>query len=295
MTAERLDSDAADAIRKAREAQEKLVEAGAAGLITEGSATPTNETFIELTGLPSKGLFYKTPLKGQALKVEDILLLSNFDESNVQEKFHEIFSRRIKGALPREIMACDELFLAFWLRKSAFPDLGFPTIGHVCENPECGFENPPGSVHFDINDIEFDIKNFDEISKEFLESNGKIKVTLPSKKEYTISLRKRGHIDRYREVLKKDYFANGIKVPDGMEELLTLAAVLNVGVEDIRDTVRGLKELSPVDFVTIMKKVKHYSLIEMPTIKMPCVKCQEVTPVLGYIFLPSTFFPIDQL
>lgn len=295
MPAEKLDSNAIEAIKQAQKSQDKMTEAGMGGLVTEVNTSGNNETFMELSGLPSRGAFYKTPLQGQALKVEDILLLSNFDESNVQEKFHEIFSRRIKGALPREIMACDEMFLAFWLRKSAFPDLGFPTNGHECGNPECQFENPPDSVHFDINDISFDIKNFEEISKDFLSGNGKVKVTLPSGKEYTISARKRGHIDRYREVIKRDYTMHGVKAPEGMEEMLALAAVLNVGVEDIRETAKGLKELTPVDFIILMKKVKYYSMIEMPVINMPCVKCQEVTPVTGYMFLPSTFFPIDQL
>jgi hypothetical protein len=235
-------------------------------------------------------------LKGQALKVEDILLLSNFDENNVQEKFHEIFARRIAGATPREILVCDELYLAFWLRKAAFPDLGFPTNGHTCENPECGYENPPDSVYFDINDVSFDIENFEAIAKEFLEGNGKVKVVMPvSKTEFTISLRKRGHVDRYREVLKKDYYANNVLPPDGMEELLSLAATLNVGAEDIRETVATLKKLPPMDFLTIAKKVKHYSMIQTPLIKMPCLKCKEVTLVMGYIFLPSTFFPINQL
>src|SRR6185369_4155293 len=121
-------SSAVDALKQARAAQDRLSDAGMGGLIQEDSKHAANfETFMELDGIPSKGLFYKGKLKGQALKVEDILLLSNFDENNVQEKFHEIFARRIAGATPREILVCDELYLAFWLRKAAFPDLGFPT------------------------------------------------------------------------------------------------------------------------------------------------------------------------
>ncbi len=261
--------------------------------LDESSVKPAHETFIEITGIPSKSFFYKSIVKGQSLKVEDLLVLSNFDEDNVQDKFNEIFSRRLLGIKAREILAGDELFLAFWLRESAFPDMGFPTIGHTCNS--CGFNNPAGSINFSINDVNFEIKDFDKIAAEFQAGNGTVTITLPhSKKEYKIYLRKRGHNERINEFIKKEYYVNNIEPPENIGIVLSLAVVLNVNEQPLKATVDEIKELAPRDFIYLTKQIKKYSLVNDPIINMPCVRCKEKTPVSGYTFLPSTFFPIEE-
>jgi hypothetical protein len=296
MTAEILDSEGIEALKKASESKVKLSEAGISNIIEEKPEAPKDsyETFLTIEGLPSKGMFYNSPIKGQALKVEDILLLSNFDEDNYQDKFNEVFLRRIMGAKPREILTCDELFLAFWLRESSFPNIGFPGEGHVCKH--CKFENPEGTVTFGLKNMSFEIKDFGKKMAEFKAGNGKVTITLPiTKKEYKISLSKRGHTDRYREVIKRDYTQNGIKAPDDIVAVLPLASVLNVGDEDIRDVVTGIKSLPSLDFVYLTKQVMKYSLAPIPEVSMPCLNCKEVTPIIGYTFPVNFYFPIDQL
>ena len=70
------------------------------------------DNFIELTGLPSGGRFYNAPIYGQPLKVTDILQIQNVDESNVNQRFSEIFSRRFRGIDPYEILVADEILLS---------------------------------------------------------------------------------------------------------------------------------------------------------------------------------------
>lgn len=296
MNAQPLDSTGVEALKQARLAQERANASGLGGIVQEATATPQTqyETFLEISNLPSKGMFYSAPIKGQALKVEDILLLSNFDNDNYQDKFNEVFLRRIQGSKPREIVACDELYLAFWLRESSFPGIGFPGDGHICKH--CGFENPPQSVTFSFKDMTFTVKDFDKISKEFKEGNGKIVVVLPqSKKEFTISLPRRGHNDRYMDVIKKDYTVNGAKPPKDIEQLLPIASLLNIGIQDIRDVVQEIKALPLMDFGYLVKKVTSCTMNPEIEVAMPCLKCQEVTPTSGYSFPADFFLPLGQL
>lgn len=296
MPAEKLDEGAIQALKKAKQAKTAM---GELGIPQESSEklveAKSYETFVEIDGIPSAGLFYNSPIRGQALKVEDILLLSNLTDENSQDKFNQIFARRLNGIKPREILVCDELFFAFWLRESAFPKLEFPGNGHVCIH--CKTEHAPGQVGFHFSDVAFEVNNLQDIFKEFKAGNGKVSVELPeSKKSYRISMRTRGHIDRYREVMKRDFYAFGKEPPEDLQQIFPIATVLNVGEgQELREVAEEIKALPVKDFLFLVKAVNKYSLISEPMIDMPCMNCKEVTPVKGYIFLADTFIPIDQI
>ena len=87
------------------------------------------DNFIEIDGLPSQGVLYRDTLMGQALKVEDLLQIQTLDETNVTQRFTEIFGRRLRGIDPLEILLVDELYISLWLRATSFPNYGFPDDG----------------------------------------------------------------------------------------------------------------------------------------------------------------------
>ncbi len=297
MPVEKLDDDAIQALKQARHTQQEMEKLGLPQQESSEKLVESNtyETFVELQGLPSNGLFYNSPIRGQALKVEDILLLSNLSDDNYQDKFNQIFARRIQGIKPREMLVCDELFFAFWLRESAFPNLEFPGNGHTCI--KCKTEHAPRQIGFHFKDITFNIDKLQEIYNEFKTGNGKVSIELPqTKKSFRISMRTRGHIDRYRELLKRDFYSFGKEPPEDLQQILPMATVLNIGEgQELREVVEEIKKLPAMDFLYLLKAVNKYSLIAEPTIDMPCLECKEVTPVKGYIFLADTFIPIDQV
>lgn len=297
MSVEKLDNDAIEALKKARQVSIDMEKLGIPqeSLSEELVKTRQYETFMEIGGLPSGNLFYNSPIKGQALKVEDILLLSNLSDDNSQDKFNQIFARRLNGIKPREILVADELFFAFWLRESAFPKLEFPSNGHICIH--CNAVNSSGNGGFRFSDVTFNIDKLQEIHTEFKAGNGKINVELPvSKKSFRISMRTRGHIDRYKEFIKKEFYAFDKEPSEEIQQILPIVTVLNIGEgQELREIVEEVKNLPPMDFLYLLKAVNKYSLISEPIIDMPCMECKEVTPVKGYIFLADTFIPIDQI
>lgn len=296
MAVEKLDEDAVQALKQARSAQQTMEKMGIPQESSEKLVESTAyETFVEIQGLPSANLFYNSPIRGQALKVEDILLLSNLTDDNYQDKFNQIFARRISGIKPREMLVCDELFFAFWLRESAFPNLEFPGNGHTCIH--CKTEHSSGQIGFHFSDVTFSIDKLQDIYNEFKVGNGKVNIELPGcKKSFRISMRTRGHIDRYKESLKRDFYAFGKEPPEDLQQILPMATVLNIGEgQDLREVADEIKKLSAMDFLYLLKAINKYSLIAEPIIEMPCMGCKEVTPVKGYIFLSDTFIPIDQI
>lgn len=281
-------------LQQARAAQKALASVGLASeekAPTQSNTAPEYENFIEITGLPSKGLFYDGPVYGQPLKVMDLLLIQGVDETNAYQRFTEIFGRRLRNIDPNELLIADEMFIALWLRANSFPGFNFPNLPYTCIN--CGHKASMDESSFGFSQITFDISNFNNLIDEL---NGKdhIVIELPvCKQGVIIYLRRRKHQAKVEFVIKRDY-TNYNKEPDEqMVDLLTLASVIDVGLNDLRQVVDEIKEMNPVDFVYLIKQINKYSMASTPIVNYNCMACGEGTLTRGYPFRPEIFIPVD--
>jgi hypothetical protein len=110
------------------------------------------DPYVEIKGLPSGGRFYKNKLgmpinvKGMPLKVRDTLALEAMVNSLDYEVLDDIFSKRIQGVSPGDILVGDEKYIMAWLRESTFQSTPLKT-SFMCE--KCGHINEEVVVSLD--------------------------------------------------------------------------------------------------------------------------------------------------
>ena len=84
------------------------------------------DPYIEINGLPSGGRYYKnqfgisSKLKGMPLKVRDSIILETMGNSLDSSLIDTLFSKRLSGVNPGDILVCDELYILAWLREQTF-------------------------------------------------------------------------------------------------------------------------------------------------------------------------------
>ena len=298
MAKNQLSSEDIELLRKAREAQKQLSQTGmdaSPGERVETAKPVVNhETYIPIDFLPSGGFFYQNKISGQPLKVEDLLLVQSLNERNSYKVFSEIFSRRLRGVEPHDILVCDEIYLALWLRANSYPGYNFPHDAFTCKNPECELDIPHGAVEFGFMDMDFTPKNLDVVKAKFGGKNSTI-LTLKSGREVTMYMKRRKHMARIESFLNRDYYAFGNRPSDELVQLLGVASVITFDEGmDIMDVVSGLKSLTPVEFSDLISQIKKYTMTGEPSIGLTCPACKEVTRFSGYAFQPDLFIPIDE-
>jgi hypothetical protein len=277
---------------QAKEAQTKLSSIGALDVGPQGQANmpPPDKTYLEVNGMPSSGSFYKAQVYGQPLKVQDLLLIQSVDEKNVTSRFDQIFNRRLWGIKPGEILTIDEMFFALWLRATSFEGYDFPSMPFQCTS--CNYETKPDEASFNWGDVAWDVNNIEDTLK--LHESGAYEVVLPqSQVPVKIYLRRRKHMTMVNELVKRDFWNYGKEPSDEYYELLVMCAVLDLGVNDLKQTAAYIQELPAVDFVTLIKEINNASVDAEPVINVKCPRCQEENPVTGYPFRPDIYLPTD--
>lgn len=299
MTKNQLTSADVEQLRKAREAQKAAKQMGVAAVEQQHQqpATPITsvsyETFIPIDGLPSGGSFYQSTISGQPLKVEDLLLIQTINERNWYKVFTEIFSRRLRGVDPHNILVCDEIYLALWLRANSYPGYNFPHDGFYCGNIDCGVEVSSSAVDFGFLDMDFTQDKLHEVQAKF---GGRNTTTLVLKSglEVTMYMKRRSHLARVESVLHRDFYAYGNNPPDELRQLLNIASIVSFGDGmDVMDTVARLRQLTVMDFSDLISQIKRYTISGEPSIGLKCPACGEVTHFRGYTFQPSIYIPVD--
>ena len=292
MAGSQLSQEAIEAIKKAKEAQGKLASLGIPLEPAEEVSSEIKksyENFIEITNLPSKGNFYTEQVKGQALKVEDLLLIQNINEENSLSRFNEVFNRRIRGVTPLDILSADELYIALWLRESSYPGYTFPHPGYTC--PKCNIDIPSDAAEFGFESLAFE-SNITEILESY---NGKefVEFTLKPDIKCKMTLKRRVHESRVNSVLQRDFYQYNIKPPDGISELLELLSVVDFGIPDLMEAANTFMKFDANTFNEYLKYYKKYSLAVdiVVNLKCPNPNCLEVSPVYGYPFRPEIYFP----
>ena len=257
-------------------------------------STGSYENFIEIDGLPSKGVFYDSPIMGQPLKVEDILLIQTMDESNVNQRISEILSRRIRGINPSDILIMDELYITLWLRANSFPEYGFPDDGFVCSNDSCDYSISDDEYEIGFHNISYEVTpESTEIYDEYADK-GYIERTLSSGRVIRVLPRRRSHELQVDHILFKEFYNKG-KIPDDdYHNLLRLATSVDIGSNstNIQTIVEDIKQLSALEFVEMIKIINSAALTSTPVVNHRCPMCEEVTPVKGYPFRPELYLPI---
>lgn len=287
----------ADDIAAVQEARRKLKAGATAGVQlqeeTKYTAT-THDTFIPIDGLPSKGLFYPTEIYGQPLKVEDLILIQTMSDSNLHKTFSEIFSRRIKGINPLDILVGDEIYLALWLRANSYPGYNFPHEGFICQNTECGVTVPSDSAEFGFMDMDFDDPLVHQIQEAF-KSSSETEVTLKQGTKVKIALKRRKHIARIQSILKRDYYDYNQQPPIPLVFALGVAAIVSFDDcgTDLMDIVNRIQSLSAIEYADLHNYIKKYSITSDPTVRVKCPVCGEVSSFSGYTFRPEIYIPTD--
>lgn len=253
------------------------------------------ENFVEITYLPSKGLFYSNKVFGQPLKMEDILQVQTMDDDNLITNLGEIFSRRIRGVTSDEITVADELFLALWLRATSFPNSDHPADGFACTNEECEFvmKDPAYTVKFQ--QITFDAPNMPDDLYEHYKTTGIAEDILASTgQKVAIEIRRRYHTRLIHDILDEDYYSKDILPSKYYRNLLRIASITHIdGIEDLRERAVRIGNLETSESYELIKLINKYSLSAEPVVNHICPACGEVISVRGYPFRYETYLPAD--
>lgn len=238
------------------------------------------DTFTDVRGLPSHGKFYDTKIMGQSLKLGDIMLLGDIDEENKYESISELYTRRLRGIDPDDILTADHFYLLHWLKASSFPDQPLPIMySMVC--PSC--EGKIDSVELIRNiDLRFDNLIFDagDVDSVFAKhANGYYAFYMPDGRECNVYLRRRRH-DREVDSVMKQYLHDTKKVmPRYMEFILRTAVVIEIeGCSNIKEKMDYLENLTPAEADTVLDELNGASLKTEIKARIKCPLCgKEVT------------------
>ena len=247
-----------------------------------------HDTFLEIQGLPSKNYFYENTLKGQPLITSDMLLIQTINDYNIDDRFAEIFKRRIRGVRPDEILYAEEIYIAFWLREASLRNEPWPHDAWQCQ--KCDLKIPSDQAFFNYKSIKFN-SNIDKIHKYYADK-GYVEFTLPdSKKTCKMYLKRRGHVKQAKNAINDNFYKHELIPETYEEEAMELLSNIDMGYDSLIETYYEFQELSAVDFNEFIKNVNNYSFNVDTKIQLTCPSCQEVTPMMEYPFRVEIYFP----
>lgn len=199
------------------------------------------DPYVEISGLPSNGRYYKnqigmpSKLKGMPLKVRDSIILETMGNSLDSALIDTLFSKRLSGVSPGDILVCDELYILAWLREQTFTKVPL-IVDYACDR--CNHYHTDKVVTLsDL--IIFNIPEHitDPISCKLPVSGDEVKIRLMRRKD---KMRIINHI-RENDSLR-------VLGPDDTK-IYELASVLyGMGMTD---AVEYLENLDPHDFAVI--------------------------------------------
>lgn len=268
--------------------------------IVRSEKTESYENFIEIQNLPSKGLFYHNKLHGQGLKMEDIIQIQTMDDYTLIPNFTEIFTRRLRGVDAEHILTGDELYIALWLRASSFPNSNNYSDGFICSNDKCNFTVVDPDYGVPFNQITFSSDAMPDDLFKLHQENGYVEDVLPdSNKIIQVELRRRYHSRLIADLLQADFYGEDISNETYQVQinLLKIASVVNIdgikldGIESLKERVKIIKDLSPMDSLKLIKTINKNSFIPEPILNHICPKCGKVTETRGYPFRIETYIP----
>ena len=251
------------------------------------------ETFFEINGLPSGGSLYPDRLTGQSMKVEDLLLIQSINKWNVNQRFSEIFARRIRGINPENILSMDESYIAAWLRAQTYKNHEFPYIGDIqCSNPDCSHTETDYTVELPFNSLKFESTiPIEKIMNLYFET-GYIEHTLPSGETVRLHIRQRKHDISVERFLYRNYESQGKEIPEGLDILArSIVAFEYPGKNfNLEQKIEKFKNSPAEDYSDLLNFVLENTPSSEQYFEYKCPECGEVTRV-SYPFPEDFYFP----
>jgi len=199
---------------------------------------PDYEAWTVIRGLPSRGLLYGGPLRGQAFKTVDLLMLDDMDDEDENENTTAVLAKRLRGANPEDILYCDEEYIMHWLRASSFPQVDLYSVAFTC--PHCGEDFGPeametalGGVNFRNLSFKCDLDPVKVIAMHAANATpdnpaGFVKYMMYDGRECDIYLRRRKHERIVREHITKWEAAHDEEYPAKWNFPTRLAALVEI-------------------------------------------------------------------
>jgi len=237
------------------------------------------EAFTEITGWPSKGLFYGEKGYGQALKTVDAFMLSDTDADDITTTLTTILGRRIRGISPEDILTADEEYLMYWLRASSYSetDTGLPKVPFVCEHCNSKYtryDTMSALPNITFMDLSFSTERPPEETAAMHAENGYVQFTTYDGRECDIYLRRRKHDRIINEYIDGWENANGKVFPKYKNLPLSIAAIVEIeDCDSMTDKVQYIEEYPLNAKGDLLKAVTGAQVVSTTKVSIKCPKC----------------------
>ena len=252
------------------------------------------EDFLPLDELPSKGVFYKTPMLAQPLRLIDMLMVENMDNENKMVTISEILDRRTRcPGGPLQILTGDEIYTLQYLRASTFPKDPYTWTKFTCEH--CGTVVDDPEYKIDFTNMLFkpnvDPAELFELYREYgchpIEKIGGVNAI-------EVYVRRRMHDYVYKEQMDI-WKSHGFIPTKPYLALLNLALVVDIpGCLTTQQKIDFIGNLTKDDASRLLSEMAKCSFRTKTMVTHTCPNCGGVT-VTPFPFRYSTFISSVQI
>ena len=251
--------------------------------------------FSEITGFPTKGLFYSDRLFGQGLTTVDADMLSAMDPDDpldVANTFTAILGRRIRGINPEDILSADEECLVYWLRESTYLTESLPKVKFKCEH--CGTyvterEQLDMLGRLGFSNQEFVTEKDPAEVAAMHAAEGFVRYTMFDGRECAIYLRRRKHDRAIAEYMDGWEKANRKIYPVYRAFNTSIASFVEIeDCDTMSEKIKFLEEYPLSKRKDFLKAVYDAQVVSKTFINVKCPKCGGVAHV-PYSFQSASF------
>ena len=253
-----------------------------------------DEDFLPLDELPSKGLFYKTPMLAQPLRLIDMLMVENMDNNNKMDTISEILDRRTRcPGGPLQILTGDEIYTLQYLRASTFPKDPYTWTKFTCK--KCGTVVDDPGYKIDFTNMLFrpnvDPSELFEMYREYgchpIEKIGGVNAV-------EVYVRRRMHDYAYKEQMDI-WKSQGFTPTKPYLALLNLALVVDIpGCRTTQQKIDFIGNLNKDDASRFLAEMSKCSFRTKTMVAHTCPNCGGIT-VTPFPFRYSTFISSVQI
>ena len=254
----------------------------------------TEEDFLPLDELPSKGVFYNGPMLAQPLRLIDMLMVENMDNDNKLDSITEILERRTRcPGGPKQIVTGDEIYTLQYLRASTFPKDPYAWTKFTCKH--CGTIVDDPGYKIDFTNMRFQT-NVDpmELAERFRTYGCHPVEHLGGVPAVEIYVRRRLH-DYYYRTQIEEWKKKGFTPTKPYLALLNMALLVDIpGCNSLQENIEFLGNLTKDDSARFLSELAKCSFRTKTMVAHTCPNCGGVT-VTPFPFRYSTFISSVQI
>jgi len=252
------------------------------------------ESFTEITGWSSEGLFYPEPVYGQALKTMDADMLSLADDDDITTVITTILGRRLRGISPEDILSADEQYLLYWLRASSVDERenSLPKLPFICEHCKAKYVDAESiamipSITF--MNLDFETESSPEAVRQMHAAEGFVRFSLLDQRECNIYLRRRKHDREIAEYVSGWEKKNKQLFPPYMQKSLNIAAVVEIeDCDTMSEKMAYIMNSTLAQRRALLKAVVDAQLVSHTKVSFTCPSCGG-TVTMPYPFLRERY------